>query len=149
MMKERRQATIGGERRSFASLARTAIEKHVPEARIATAWWSLGTNSLWIRWAFGGGYAYLGLHRHLDWLSGEVGVSREPVEMGALYALPGVPALTVPGYRIRLGHLLESGDRWWPAGDTEGELIERLEWLVLQLHVKGTAYFRRYPEGQR
>jgi len=133
---------------SFSQLARHALEKHVPEARGPLAWWSLANNAVWVRWpADGGEFAYIGLHRHLDWLSGEAGMSPEPSELGALFPLPGIPAAPVPGYRIKLGHLLEVDDIWWPAGESLAELTERLEWLALQLRVKGAAYFRRYPGG--
>jgi hypothetical protein len=121
------------------------IEKHAPETRTSEAWWSVANNDVWVRWPAGDAFAYMALHRHLDWMSGEAGISREPREMSELFPLPGIPAVPVPGYRIRLGHLLDGNDRWWPTGEDERELIERIEWLVLQLRVKGAAYFRRYP----
>jgi hypothetical protein len=140
-----RRASVPSGRPSFSSLAREAILKHVPEARAADAWWSVANNAVWVRWTLeSGSYAYLGIHRHLDWISGETGISHEPVDLGLLFPLPGVPAGPVPGWRIRLGHLIEGDDRWWPAGEDEAELIERLEWMALQLRVKGCAYFRRY-----
>ena len=132
---------------SFSQLARRALEKHVPETRTPDAWWSLANNAVWVRWPVEGGYAYIGLHRHLDWLSGEAGMSSEPSELGALFPLPGIPAAPVPGYRIKLGHLTDGNDIWYPAGETPAEQNERLEWLALQLRVKGAAYFRRYPAG--
>jgi hypothetical protein len=133
-------------RPSFATLARAAIEKHVPEARQPDAWWSLANNAVWVRWPVPDGvFAYIGLNRHLDWLSGEAGVSREPRALNALYPLPGVAPTNVPGYRVRLGHLLDHGDRWYPAGKNEAELVERLEWMALQLRVRGAAYFSRLP----
>src|SRR5437870_1578546 len=95
-------------RPSFASLARAAIEKHVPEARESEVWWSLGNNAVWVRWPLASiGFAYLGVHRHLQWLSGEVGISREPAALGELFPLPGSAVMPVAGYRIRLGHLIE------------------------------------------
>ena len=105
---------------------------------------------VWVRWPLEGGmFAYLGIHRHLNWVSGEAGISRAPVELGELHPLPGLPALPVEGYRIRLGHLLEDQDRWWSTGTSEPELVERLEWLALQIRVKGNAYFSRFPEPAR
>jgi len=149
-MKYDRRRPMERPRPSFATLARAAIEKHVAEARGADAWWSLGTNAVWVRWPLESSlFAYLGVNRHLNWVSGEAGMSRAAVELGALHALPGEPAAPVEGYRIRLGHLLEGHDRWWPAGPVETGLIERLEWLALQLRVKGIAYFSRYPEPAR
>lgn len=137
-------------RPSFATLAREAIAKHVPETHGPDAWWSLGNNAVWVRWPLPDGvYAYLGLNRHLDWLSGEAGVSREPRRLSALFPLPGMPPADVPGFRVRLGHLLDEGDRWWPAGSAEHELVERLEWMAIQLRAKGSAYFSRMTESTR
>jgi hypothetical protein len=46
---------------------------------------------------------------------------------------------------VRLGELLHDEDRWWPAGGTESELSERLEWLVIQLRARAEGYFARHP----
>ena len=148
MMNERRAAP-GTQRSTFASLARAAVEKHVPESRTGSAHWSFRPNAIAVRWALdGAGFAYIGLYRHLDWLSGEAGFSREPHELADLFPLPGAPAGPVAGYRIRLGFLLEGEDRWWSAGADERALIERFEWMALQLRVRGEAYFRRHGEDQ-
>jgi hypothetical protein len=132
----------------FSRHARAALEKHVPEARAANAHWSLGANEAWVRIPRPDGlFGYFALRRHLDWVSGEAGLARAPVELADLFPRPGEPAGDVPGFRIRLGDLLQGEDRWWPAGESEGELVERLEELALQLAVKGGAYFRRWPGG--
>ena len=149
-MKYDRRRPMERPRPGFAALARAAIEKHVPETRAADASWSLGANAVWVRWTLEASrFAYLGLHRHLNWLSGEAGISRAPVALADLHALPGEPSGPVAGYRIRLGHLLDDQDRWWPAGPDQGQLIERLEWLALQLRVKGNAFFSRFQEPAR
>lgn len=143
----RRLAPAG---RSFARHARAALEKYLPEARTDATSWRAGANEAWVRFPRADGlYGYVGLRRHLDWVTGEAGVSREPRELGERFALPGTSEDEVPGYRIRLGELLHAEDRWWPAGQTEPELIERLEWLALQLAVKSGSYFRRWPGGKR
>lgn len=150
VMTSERRASVPHERQSFSTLAREAIRKHAPESMAAEAWWSVANNAVWVRWVLEpGSFAYLGIQRHLDWISGETGISHEPVELGRLFPLPGVPAGPVPGWRIRLGHLTEGDDRWWPAGSNEAELIERLEWMVLQLRVKGGAYFRHYAPAEQ
>ena len=82
-------------------------------------------------------------------MTGEAGISREPRALSDLVRLPGTPPAAAPGFRIRLGILLHGEDRWWPAGDSERELVGRLEYLALQLAVKGRAYFRGWPEGER
>jgi hypothetical protein len=137
-------------RKSFAVVARAAIEKHVPESRTAAdAHWVLAPNAVWVRWPREGGrFAYLGVHRHLDWVSGEAGISDEPQELDDLMPIPGVSEGPRLGYRVRLGFLLDGQDRWWPAGPDEPALIERLEWMALQLRVRGEAYFAR-PRGRR
>ena len=143
-------ATVAPRPALFARHARAALEKHVPEARGQTAHWKLGTNEAWVRFRRGDGlHGYFALRRHLDWLSGEAGVSREPRELADLFLLPGVPRGEVAGYRIRLGELLHGKDRWWPAGETGTQLDERLGHLALQLAVKGGAHFRRCPGGER
>jgi hypothetical protein len=134
---------------AFARHARAALEKYLPEARTASAHWSIGANEAWVRFPRTDGlHGYLGLRRHLDWVSGEAGISREPRNLSELFPLPGTPVGDVAGYRIRLGHLLEGEDRWWPVGETERELVERLDDLALQLAVKGGAFFRRWPGGE-
>jgi hypothetical protein len=135
-------------RRSFARHARAALEKYLPDSRGAAALWRTGANEAWVRFPRADGLvAYFGLRRHLDWVTGEVGLARAPVELGDLRSLPGSGGREASGYRIRLGELLDAGDRWWPAGDTEREMVERIEWLALQLAVKGGSYFRRWPGG--
>ena len=133
---------------AFAMRARVALEKHVPEARTAGAHWQLGANQAWVRYPrLDGLHGYAGLRRHLGWVNGEAGVSREPRDLSDLFLLPGQPRGEVPGYRIRLGDLIHDENRWWRAGETERELVQRLEFLALQLAVKATVRFRRWPGG--
>jgi hypothetical protein len=141
-MEERRKTVAGAQRKNFALLARAAVEKHVPEARTGAAHWGSKSNLGWVRWPLEDGcLIYLGLRRHLDWVTGEVGVSAEPCELEDL-ELRAVPGDSCdPGYRVRLGHLLHDEDKWWPSGKSEKELVERLEWLVLQMKVKARTFF--------
>ena len=132
----------------FAQRARAAIEKHVGEARTPAAQWTTGINLAWVRWQReDGSWFYLGLHRHLDWVSGEAGLSREPVPLEQLTLVAAEEALPAgaTGYRMRLGPLLEDEDRWWPAGATPAEEREQLEWIALQLRISAEPYFRRRP----
>jgi hypothetical protein len=134
----------------FARHARAALERHVTEARGPDAHWHLGTNEAWVRFRRADGlYGYFALRRHLDWVSGEAGLAREPKPLAELVRLPDRPRGDVAGYRIRLGELIDGKDRWWPTGDTERELDERLGQLALQLVVKGGTFFRRWPGGAR
>jgi hypothetical protein len=135
---------------AFGALARAAIEKHVGEARTAGAHWTLAPNVAWVRWARAeGDFFYLAVRRHLDWVSGEAGISREAVALDQLPQRGSEdPVPEGPGYRVRLGFLLHGEDRWWPAGTTVAQQREQLEWLVLQLRVKAETEFRRHPLRQ-
>jgi hypothetical protein len=131
---------------SFAILARAAIEKHVPEARGPRPHWGLRPNLAWVRWARpGGGFSYLALRRHLNWLAGEAALASEARELedlplGATDAPPDAA-----GYRVGLGEMIGESDRWWPAGASAVETSRQLEWIVLQLRVKADAWFARHP----
>ena len=134
----------------FARHARAALEKHVPEARTSAAHWNVAANEAWVRFPRADGrYGYVALRRHLDWVDGEAGISREPRDLDELVRLPGPITGDEIGFRVGLGELLHREDRWWPAGESESELVERLEYLALQLAVKGGAFFRHWPESGR
>jgi hypothetical protein len=135
---------------SFASIARAALEKHVPEARGDSAAWGERTNLVWVRWRRGDGlHVYLGLRRHLGWVTGEAAMSVDRHEMDTLPLRAGgedeTACFRARGYRVRLGEMLLEEDRWWPAGTTAAELRQILEWIVLQLRVKADGYFLRHP----
>ncbi|OGF14541.1 MAG: hypothetical protein A2W00_05055 [Candidatus Eisenbacteria bacterium RBG_16_71_46] len=142
-------------RRPFALLGRAALEHHVPEARTAAAHWGLESNLAWMRRPLEDGrFGYLALRRHLDWVTGEVGVSDAALDLEELPLLAGPfpgPGGRDPGprWRIRLGALLHDEDRWWRVEDDEPALRERLEWLVLQLRVKAGTWFARGAPRRR
>ncbi len=128
-------------RSPFARVARAALEQGVQEARTQAAVWGSKPNFIWVRWALPDGwYASIGLRRHLDWVTGELGMSRTTADLDTL------PLLTRPrfdtaevleqGGRVRLGLLLHDEDTWWPGGGSESELAETLGRLALQLRVK-------------
>jgi hypothetical protein len=144
-MVEQRRDPTSGPRAAFAELAREAIRRAVPETRAPEAHWHLGINMAWVRFPEDGRWTFIGLHRHLDWLSGDAGSATGPCTMDELFALPGVPERPVIGHRVRLGDLLGGEDRWWRAGDDERALSERLGWMALQLRVKGRSYFLHHP----
>ena len=144
-MQDRRQEPRSP-RATFGMLARAAIEQLVPEARTAAATWHVSPNHVWVRWPLDGRSRYLGLLRHLDWLSAEAGVSAAPADMDALTLHPSQPDPGAPGRRVRLGDLLGEGDRWWRAGAREQELAQRLEWMVLQCVTKAPMFFTRAAE---
>ena len=145
-MNEQRRKPVVGVRTPFAEIARDAIRRAVAEARAPGAVWHLGINVAWVRFPEDRGYTFLGIHRHLDWISGDAGTAAAPCEMDDLHPLPGDPERPVSGFRIRLGDLLGGEDRWWRAGADEKGLAERLEWMALHLRVKGRAYFLHRDE---
>jgi len=117
----------------FAEMAREAVLKHVAEARAKTAEWGRASGLVWVRWPRADGkFVSIGLRRHLDWVTGEIGVSREPLAHDALPLELG-ESFDKSAFRIRLGVLLHEEDRWWRVGETTSEVREHLERLVLQL----------------
>lgn len=130
----------------FARHARAALEKYLSESRTGGAAWNIGANLAAVRWCRDDGiWMHAALRRHLDWVTGEAGVSREPVAIGSLTPVTALPPPGVTGFRIRLGTILHGEDRWWPAGGSTSALVERLEWLALQLAVKSGPFLRRWP----
>ncbi|MBI3539762.1 MAG: hypothetical protein HY076_05770 [Candidatus Eisenbacteria bacterium] len=108
---------------AFALHARAALEKHLPEARTAGARWGSGANLAWVRYRRDDGlYAYTALRRHLDWVTGEAGLSRAAREFHELPAHATLPGPDVEAFRLRLGEILHEEDRWWPAGATDADL---------------------------
>lgn len=140
----------GGQKdESFAALARAAIEKHVPEARGPETRWGVRPNLAWVRWARpGGGFSYLALRRHLNWLTGEAALASEALELEDVPLGASELPPDAPGYRVRLGEMIGESDRWWPAGASAPETSRQLEWIVLQLRVKADAWFSRRPPSR-
>lgn len=134
---------------SFGAVGKAALEKHVPEAQSSSATWGIKANLVWVRWQRGDrSNVYLGLRRHLGWVTGEVGISADRQELEALPLRAGgdeTACFRARGYRVRLGEILHEEDRWWPAGETPKELASRLEWIVLQMRAKADGYLLRHP----
>jgi len=129
-------------RATFARIARAAIEQGVAEARTPAATWGFKPNFAWVSWGLADGWrAAIGLRRHLDWVTGELGMSREAVDLDTLPLL-AEPRFDTPeviehgGGRVRLGLLLGEEDQWWPSGSTPRELADALGKIALQLRVK-------------
>jgi hypothetical protein len=108
---------------------------------------------VWVRWRRpDGAYSSIALRRHLDWATGEVGLSPDPMDHDRLPLEVGVD-FAKSAFRVRLGVLLQQEDRWWPVGSTTREIRECFEDLVLQLRTKlgrldrGPALSRRSPRG--
>jgi len=120
----------------FPEMAREILLLHVPEARTEAAEWGRRPGIVWVRWRREDGkFVSVALRRHLDWVTGELGISPEPLAHEALPIELGVD-FDKPAFRVRLGVLMHEEDRWWPVGDTTREIRERLTGLVLQLRAK-------------
>ena len=120
----------------FPEMAREILMQHVPEARTEAAAWGRRPGIVWVRWQRNDGkYVSIALRRHLDWVTGELGVSPEPVPHEGLPLEIGQD-FNQPAFRIRLGVLMHEEDRWWPVGETTREIQARLTSLVLQLRAK-------------
>ena len=132
----------------FPEMAREALRKHVPEARTESAVWAHRPGIVWVRWQRDGHYASIALRRHLDWTTGELGISPEPLDHEKLPLEIGVD-FAKPAFRVRLGVLLQQEDRWWPVGRTTREIRERMEGLVIQLRSKLGRLERRESVSRR
>jgi hypothetical protein len=120
----------------FPEMARDALLKHIPEARTEDVTWGRSPGLVWVRWVREDGkHVSIGLRRHLDWVTGEIGLSPEPVPHEALPLEVG-ENFDQPAFRLRLGVLMHEEDRWWPVGNTTREIRECLEGLVLRLRAK-------------
>lgn len=143
-MQERRNGPPGKQRATFADLARRALEKNVRESRQPGAHWGAKSNLGWVRWQdTDGHYVFLALRRHLDWVTGEIGVSPDPVELETLELRVEPDRAENASYRVRLGHLLHDEDKWWLARGSAKSLDDRLHWLALQMGVKLGAFLRQ------
>ena len=120
-------------RATFARMARAALEKSVPEARTEAAIWGFKPNLAWVKWTLGDGRsAFLGLRRHLNWVTGEIAISKTESDLDDV---PLAGAESAPEGRMRLGDLVGEDDRWWPAGDSPSMQADQLEWIAVQLRV--------------
>jgi hypothetical protein len=99
--------------------------------------WHSGNNLGWARWACEDGrFAYCAIRRKLGWITGELGVARHPLEFDELTVIHALAPPEGDGCRIQLGMLLQGREQWWSFGGTETGLIERLDWIALQLQLR-------------
>ena len=100
--------------------------------------WHSSPNLGWARWAGEDGrFVYCGIRRKLGWITGEMGISHQPLEIDQLTLVSAIPS-SAPGLtcRIQLGMLLHGTDKWWSFGGTEKGLAERLDWIALQMNLR-------------
>ncbi len=135
--RERRKRDSEGPRLSFGELAAEAMRTRIRETRVDDAHWAHTVNLAWVRWRIEDGrYAFCGLRRSFDFLTGEMGVSPVEVDLNDLPLIEKHDQAMPAGCRIRLGHVLQGHDRWWSSGGTEDTLRWRLGWLSQQMRFR-------------
>jgi len=132
--RDRRRGDPGAERKPFGELVRTAIRARMSEARASSARWQTTDNLGWVRWLREDGrYAYCGIRRRGDFLTGEIGVAQVELELDELTLVKSPADAPYEACRIQLGMLLHGHEKWWSAGGSEKTLMERLDWLATQM----------------
>ena len=134
MGRERRKLGPDEVRKPLGDLIREAIRKRMSEARVQTAVWVTTTNLGWVRWPLEDGrFAYCGIRRRGDFLTGEIGVAIAELELDELTMVNSPAGAPYEACRIQLGMLLHGHEKWWSTGGSEKTLIERLDWLATQM----------------
>lgn len=136
-----RRAETSSRRRPFKELAQTAILARVKESRQHDAGWILAPNLAWVLWAREDSrLAYVAIRRHLDFITGELGTSLEPMDIDSLPLLTSTDKVPASGCRVALGSLLYGHAKTWSSGGSEKTLIERLDWIAQQLNLRLYAF---------
>ena len=113
------------------------MRQRLIECRAHDSHWSSGPNIAWVRWQREDGrYLYAAIRRRRDWLTGELGISSEPVDLDELAVAKNAAGLTLRGSRISLGDLTSGHDQWWTTGGNEQGFLDRLDWLSQQLKLR-------------
>jgi hypothetical protein len=121
----------------FGTLVRTAIRNRFRESRAPEAVWQGGSNLGWVRWACEDGrYFYCGIRRKNGWITGELGIASEPLELDELKLIQALTPSAGDAFRIQLGMLLHGQEKWWSFGGTEKGLNERMDWIAQQLQMR-------------
>lgn len=137
-------------RAPFATLARDAIERSLPETGERRARWYLGVNLATVRWpSHDGRWHHVALRRDDTGISGEYGESRASADLEELALLPGEDEGEPLGYRVRLDALLPDARAKRPNIRDERELGEFLAWVVAQLGALGPDWLARAVRADR
>jgi hypothetical protein len=135
---ERRGRAPNPNRPTLGALVRIAIRNRIRESRAEDALWQSSHNLGWVRYACEDGrFVYCGIRRKMGWITGEMGIAHEALELDQLTLVNAIPS-SAPGMtcRIQLGMLLHGTDKWWSFGGTEKGLTERLDWIALQMNLR-------------
>jgi hypothetical protein len=139
--RERRRQESSAVRRTFGELSRTALQARVKDSRHHEARWVVAPNLAWVTWPREDHrHTYVSLRRTLDFITGELGTSLEPVEIDALPLVTTTDKAPPSGCRVQLGSLLHGHAKTWSSGGSEKALIERLDWLAQQLSLRLYAF---------
>lgn len=138
MNKERRTGPgAQKERQPFGSFVRLSMRSRLIECRAHDSHWSSGPNIAWVRWPRDDGrYVFAAIRRRRDWLTGELGIANDPVELDELVEVKTVAGLRMSGTRISLGFMTSGHDQWWTTGGNEQGFLDRLDWLSQQLKLR-------------
>ena len=138
--RERRQES-SAPRRTFGELSRTALQARVRDSRHHEARWVVAPNLAWVSWPREDHrHAYVAIRRNLDFITGDLGTSLEPVNIDSLPLLTTTDKSPASGCRVQLGSLLHGHAKTWSSGGSEKTLIERLDWLAQQLSLRLYAF---------
>jgi hypothetical protein len=130
-------------RRRFSTLAREAIEATVPETGDRRAHWRVGINVVAVCWPARDEWRHVAIRRETGHLSGDYGHSDACADLEELARLPGELHGSPIGVRVGLDQLLDTPAPPWRAHG-EGELRERLEWIVGRLVTLGPGWLERH-----
>ena len=137
---ERRKEPATG-RRTFGELAEVALKARVRDARGENVRRVVTTNLAWVSWPREDGrHGYASLRRKQGLITGELGVSLVPVELDELPLITTTDGAPPEGCRLPLGMLLHGHSKTWSSGGSEKALIERLDWIAHQLHLRLHAF---------
>jgi hypothetical protein len=143
---ERRGRAPNPSRQLFGDLVRFAIRGRVRETRAVDTMWHSSANLGWARWAGEDGrLIYCGVRRKHSWITGEMGISQQPLVLDQLTLVPSLTPVPAEECRIQLGMLLHGTDKWWSFGGTEKGLVERLDWIALQMNLRMYSFLASTP----
>lgn len=138
---ERRRPETSARRRTFGELSRTALHTRVKDSRHHEARWVVAPNLAWVSWPREDHrHTYVAIRRSMDFITGELGTSLEPVDIDSLPLLTSTDRAPATGCRVQLGSLLHGHAKTWSSGGSEKTLIERLDWLAAQLSLRLYAF---------
>lgn len=139
--RERRKRGPTEGRRTFGELAKAALHLRLRDARGQSVRWTVAPNKAWVSWLREDGrHAYASLRRQSDFITGELGASLVALELDDLPQVETVTDTPAEGCRIALGTLLHGHSKTWSSGGSEEALIQRLDWLAQQLHLRLYAF---------